>query len=253
MTPSPRLLVLQHLDVEHPGIFRRFLADDGIAWDTVELDCGESIPTLDGYAGLWVMGGPMDVWQFAQHPWLETEMTAIREAVIERQLPFLGICLGHQLLAAALGTPVKPGTPEVGVMPVELTDAGRTSEFFTGLPASLTTLQWHGAEVTAAPPGTRILARSEQCEVQALSVGTHALSAQFHVEVTADTVPEWGAIPEYASALDAALGRGALPRFLHDVDAAVPEFNRNAKTFYDNWMRVSGFRDRTRSAVGAGG
>jgi GMP synthase-like glutamine amidotransferase len=241
MSEPPRLLVFQHLDVEHPGIFRDFLAVDGIPWDPIELDAGETIPDLDRYAGLWVMGGPMDVWQVDEHPWLGSELAAIRHAVVDLQLPFLGICLGHQLLAAALGGAVAQGVAEVGVMPVELTDAGRDSAYFAGLPSTLTTLQWHGAEVTAPPPGARVLARSAHCAVQALAIANHAVSAQFHVEVTADTVAEWGAIPAYAEALDGALGAGALPRFQREVELALAEFSGNAKRFYENWMRVSGF------------
>lgn len=248
MSNAPRLLVFQHLDVEHPGVFRDFLAADDIAWDVVELDAGDAIPALDAYAGLWVMGGPMDVWQLDEHPWLVDELAAIRHAVTELQMPFLGICLGHQLLAAALGGTVSPGIAEVGVMPVELTASGRDSAYFAGLPPTLTTLQWHGAEVSAPPPGAGILARSEACAVQALAISDHAVSAQFHVEATAATVAEWGAVPAYAQALDAALGAGALPRFEADVARNLGLFNHNARCFYENWMRVSGFLRARRSA-----
>lgn len=247
MSDGPRLLVFQHLDVEHPGVFRDFLAADGIAWEVIELDAGDAIPDLDRYAGLWVMGGPMDVWQLDEYPWLEAELAAIRYAVAERRMPFLGICLGHQLLAAALGGTVAPGTAEVGVMPVELTAAGAGSAYFTGLPQTLATLQWHGAEVSTPPPGAHILARSQACAVQALAIAEHAVSAQFHVEATAATVAQWGAIPAYAQALETALGAGALPRFEADVARNLAQFNRNAKRFYENWMQVSGFPRARRS------
>lgn len=248
MGDPPRLLVFQHLDVEHPGVFREFLATDGIAWDVVELDAGDPVPNLDGYAGLWVMGGPMDVWQVDEHPWLVDELATIRRAVADLRMPYLGICLGHQLLAAALGGTVGPGTAEVGVMPVELTAAGADSAYFAGLPHTLTTLQWHGAEVTSPPPQARVLARSQACAVQALAIADHAVSAQFHVEATAATVAEWGAVPAYAQALDAALGAGALPRFEQAVAHNLALFNRNARRFYENWMRVSGFLRAQRSA-----
>ena len=76
---TPRLLVFQHLSVEHPGVFRDFMREDGIEWTATELDQGEPIPDLSDYDGLWVMGGPMDVWEEEQYPWLKAEKAAIRE------------------------------------------------------------------------------------------------------------------------------------------------------------------------------
>ena len=244
MSRGPRLLVFQHLDVEHPGIFREFLAADGIEWDMVELDRGEPIPGLQTYAGLWVMGGPMDVWEEESNPWLVAEKQAIKRAVVDLNLGYLGICLGHQLLASALGGEVAKGTPEIGVMPVELNADGQASTYFSELPTRLDSLQWHGAEVTELPQGATVLAYSEKCAVQAMAIGDKAFSAQFHVEVTQDTVPEWGAIPAYAKALDDALGAGALDAFQADVDAAMLEFNHCAKKLYDNWMRSVGIFDQ---------
>ena len=73
-----RLLVFQHIAIEHPGIFRSFLQADGIRWDAVELDEGQLVPDLRAYDALWVMGGPMDIWDVDEHPWLIPEKRAIR-------------------------------------------------------------------------------------------------------------------------------------------------------------------------------
>lgn len=239
-TDKPRLLVFQHIDVEHPGIFRDFLSDDGIEWHAVELDEGESIPDLSRYDMLWVMGGPMDVWQEDEHPWLVAEKVAIREAVIERRMPFLGVCLGHQLLAASLGGVVGPAsTPEVGVMDVSLNPEAQGCPLYAGMDPRFHCLQWHGAEVTRAPEGARVLASSPACNVQAMQVGDRAFGIQYHVELTPTTVSDWSAIAEYADALDRTLGRDGFAQFQADAQAGMSDFNANARVLYDNFMNLS--------------
>ena len=236
---EPRVLVFQHIAIEHPGVFRDFLRADGIEWTPVELDEGEPIPDLGAYDALWAMGGPMDVWEDDAYPWLAPERAAIREAVVERKMPFFGFCFGHQLLAQALGGEVGPAAvPEIGILEVELTDAGRASSIFEGVTPAHSCLQWHGAEVLHVPPGSRTLAASRDCAVQALGFADHAFSIQYHIEITGDTVREWGAVPAYEQALERAMGEGALAAFEADAAAHMAEFNRSARRIYDNFMRV---------------
>jgi GMP synthase-like glutamine amidotransferase len=248
MPATPRILVFQHIACEHPGIFRDFLREDGIAWDAVELDEGEAIPDLRAYDALWVMGGPMDVWQEAEHSWLRAEKDAIRAAVEVHKKPYLGFCLGHQLLAAALGGEAGPaGEPEIGILEIAMTPAGRASPFLAGIEPTRRCLQWHSAEVHREPAGATVLASSPACRVQAMAIGEHAFSMQYHVELTPTTVSDWGDIPEYRSALDRALGPGALDAMVAEAARHMPAFNRDSRMIYENFMRATGLKPAQRN------
>ena len=234
-----RVLVFQHIACEHPGTFRDFMRADGATMDTVELDRCDAIPRLDAFDALMVMGGPMDVWQKAEHPWLESEIATIREWVAGRKRPFLGFCLGHQLLAEALDGTVAPARePEIGVMTVELTEAGKNSAFLSDIPHAFPCFQWHSAEVTRLPEGAEILASSPACAVNAMAWGPHAFSIQFHVEITATTVAEWGQVPEYASALERALGEDALTRLEQDAGERMTSFHSISRQLYSNFKNI---------------
>lgn len=241
-TPT-NAVVFQHAAVEHPGVFTEFFRDSGVALTTVELDEGDSIPDLEPFDLMVVMGGPQDVWQEDQHEWLRPEKEAIKHFVAEMRRPYLGICLGHQLLADALGGRVGLAEPpEIGVLTVSKTAAGSTDPALANIPDPLPVLQWHSAAVLELPPGATVLASSEACPIQALRYGDHAYGMQFHVEVTGETVTDWAEIPEYAQALEKALGANAVGQLDERVAKALPEFNGNARILYDSlmasWARI---------------
>lgn len=234
-----RILVFQHVDVEHPGVFREFWADNGHEWVPVELDAGEAIPDMDGFDLLVVMGGPMDVWQEDLHPWLIPEKAAIRHWVQDLGKPYLGICLGHQLLAEALGGKVGPmAKPEVGLTQVELTPAGQRDPILAGFPPRVESFQWHGAEVSKPPAGAEILAANLACPVQAFRWGRHAYGFQYHCEITPDTVAEWERIPEYKASLEQALGADLAARLGGLVLPRLPAFRAAARQVNDNLWSI---------------
>jgi len=230
-----KFLVLQHINIEHPGIFLKFMKEDNIKIDTVELDENEKIPNLDPYDAMIVMGGPMDTWQEESFPWLRTEKEAIHKFVAINKKPYLGLCLGAQLLSEAIGGKVrKMKIPEIGVLKVSVID---NKSLFRGLNKDLKVLQWHSYEAHDLPTNTNLLASSPECKVQAFSFNK-AFGLQFHVEQTNKTVPEWACVPEYKSALENTLGPNALEKFKNDVKENLETFNRSARTIYENFKKI---------------
>ena len=231
-----KILVLQHLSVETPGSLLALFKADGATWDTIELDQGDAIPDLAPYDMMAVMGGPQDVWQEAEFPWLRAEKAAIREFAVGMKRPYLGLCLGHQLLAEAIGGTVgKAAMGEVGVMTARKTAAGHIDPLLQGVSDPITVLQWHGAEVQALPPEAVVLASSPVCPIQAFRYGACAYGLQFHVEITQATVDDWAAIPTYACALDTALGQGAAGRVREEVTSRLATFTQDAAKIYQNF------------------
>jgi GMP synthase (glutamine-hydrolysing) len=231
---SETFLALQHIACEPPAAFEDELRARGLGLERVELDEGESLPDPREYAGLIVLGGPMGAYEEDAHPWLVAEKRVLREAAQAGQ-PVWGVCLGAQVLAAALGARVHPGPePEVGLLPVELTAAAAADPVFEGAPSSFPTLQWHG-DTFDLPEGATLLASSPAYANQAFAY-RRAYGLQFHLEVSPELAASWGEVPEYAQSLEAIRGPGALDRLVGEVAATADETIPLARRLFGRWI-----------------
>ncbi len=238
-----RALIFQHMDHDHPGRFLDFFAEDGIVPEFVRLWEGAAIPDLAAYDLLFVLGGSQDTWQEAEHPWMTGEKQAIREWVWDRAKPYIGVCLGHQLLCESLGGEVAPaGESEVGVFDVKVTEDGKRHRLFEGLGESHKVMQWHVAEVKRAPQGATVLASSARAAVQSVAVDDHAIGTQFHCDFSPQTMATWSSLPNYIAMLERHLGAGAYPKLLAEAYPLMPEMTAMTRRIYDNLMRATGLR-----------
>ena len=183
------VLSIVHGEDAGPELFGPLVAEAGHAfeeWSFAE----RGTPPLDGYGGVMVFGGAMHVDQHDRHPWLRDETVWLRE-LVARRVPTLGICLGSQLLAAALGAWVGPmGEPEIGWHEVELTSARVGDRLLGSFPTSFEAFQWHHYS-HGLPEGASALTRNDRC-LQAFSLSwNHCWGVQFHPEVTEPQLERW--------------------------------------------------------------
>jgi GMP synthase (glutamine-hydrolysing) len=232
--PQPRILAIQHIACEPPAAYEDELVERGGTLERVEIDEGESLPDWRGFDAIVAMGGPMSVNDDAQQPWLVEEKRLIGEAV-RAGLPYWGVCLGAQLLAASLGAAVHSGhAPEVGVYDdVYLTTAAQADPVFAHAPPRLTTLQWHG-DTFQLPEGAKLLA-SSPAYPQAFA-WNRAYGLQFHLEVSSQLAAQWADVPAYATSLEQLLGPGALSRLVEDVVRVERPMGALARTLFGHWL-----------------
>ena len=170
------------------------------------------------------MGGPMNVYEEQEYPFLKDETTLLQKAIASN-LPVLGICLGAQMIAKASGARVvRSPKEEVGWGKISLTDAGRTDLLFSGLPATLDVLQWHG-DMFEIPEAGALIATGDDCPNQAFRY-CNAFGLQFHVEVTRDILADW-----FKDSPD-------LEKILRTYDQLKPDLNRHAERLFKNFLSL---------------
>ncbi len=226
---------MQHIRCEPPGIFADLLRARGIGIDTVEIDEGDELPDWQDVDLVVAMGGPMGAYDEVDHPWLAGEMQWIAQAVRAGK-PYLGVCLGAQLLAASLGGKVSTGlVPEVGVLAVTLTAEGHTDPVFCTLDESFPALQWHG-DTFEVPAGGIHLGSSAVYRNQAFCFGEVAYAVQFHVEVTDHMLNEWQHVPAYRESARNALGESGFESLARAFGSARSSMAASATRLFNGWL-----------------
>jgi GMP synthase (glutamine-hydrolysing) len=233
----PEVLVLQHADWELPGYFGDLLAEHGVPARTVRPDLGEPLPDWRAADAILAMGGPMSVND--PLPWLDPEQRLIRDAVTAG-VPFLGACLGAQLLASAFGAAVYPGPrPEYGMHQIATTPDARLDPLFRQVPARAQVFQWHG-ETFDLPIDATPLAESRGYANQAFRLGHRAYGLQFHLEVTADLLAKWLAVPACAAEAHDALGPDAEALLAAELNREEIQMLRLARLVFTGWLDLIG-------------
>jgi len=237
-----KIIVLQHIKIEDPGYLKDLMLKDNVDLKTIELDEGETIPKdLSIYDAMFCMGGPMDTWMEKDYPWLIDEKKRIKEFVVDLKKPYLGFCLGCQLLGEAVGgSVVKSKSPEIGMLNINFSDNKKSDLLFNEFPSQIKSLQWHSYEVQELDKikDITLLASSPETKYQIFKYQNHAYGIQFHIEIKDTTVGEWGCVPEYKSALEKQLGQGALEKFDLDAKNNMSNMNKYSKILYENFKKL---------------
>ena len=236
------VIVLQHIKIEDPGYIKDLMLNDGVNLTTIELDEGEKIPSdLNKFDAMFCMGGPMDTYMESQYPWLIDEKKKIKEFVVTLKKPYLGFCLGCQLLGEVIGGNVVKSNPsEIGIMDVNFSAEKNNDSLFSSFPNKIKSLQWHSYEVDnlQSNKDVVILASSPITKYQIFKYQNHAYGIQFHIEIKDTTVNEWGCVPEYKSALEKQLGEGALEKFDKAAKSNMSQMNNYSEILYTNFKKI---------------
>jgi len=229
------ILIVKHIDIEGPGTLGDFLKSQGEDFKIIELGAGEKLPSdLSLFKAVVVLGGPMNVDEEDKYAFLKPENEFIQK-VLNAEIPYLGICLGSQLLAKAAGARViKSPVKEIGWYNIQLTPEGKGDPLFEGFKPQDPIYHWHG-DMFQIPANGKLLATAEGCPHQALKVGKNAYGLQFHVEVTDKSIKEW--CDEYV-ANDLKGTESHAKSMMDDYWKYKKIFDNQAENLYRNFLNI---------------
>ena len=229
------VLIMKHIEIEGPGLIEYCLKQGNIFYQILNLSTAAHFPKLDDLTHIILLGGPMNVHEEDRYPFLREEDLFIKEA-IQRGKSILGICLGAQLIAKALGAKVfKAPMKEIGWYDVSLTEIGSKDPLFSTLPKTFPVFQWH-EDTFELPRSSKLIATSPSVPHQAFRYGEKVFGLQFHLEVTEEMIQEW--MRTYEEEL-----KGSQPslfsklKILTDTDMQIETYTRRGMIFLKDFFR----------------
>ena len=235
-----RVLILQHAWEDPPGALGEMLNERDISFDTIDLEKGEPLPAELRYDALIILGGPEYAGDDEAYPYLVREKALIREAVA-RDVPFLGVCLGGQLLAQAMGARVtRNGLFELGFFEMQLTAAGNDDPLFRGLPGYQQVFNWHSDAFEVPERGT-LLASGADGSKQAFRVGRRAYGFQYHIELTPHMFATWTHFHPHRQETIDLVGRERFLQVSLDFAALYPLYLEHTRIIFENFLSLGEF------------
>lgn len=233
-----RVLALQHIWDDPPGYLGEIMQEYDIACDIVNVE-EESIPDPVGYNALISLGGAQHAYDDGKYPYFVPEKVLLRH-LVEQDIPYLGICLGGQLLASAMGAAVaRHSMTELGFYEVQLTEEGKSDPLFQGLSGYQQVFHWH-EDIFDIPCDGVKLATSVNAPNQAFRVGRRAYGVQYHMELTPAMLDNWLHFPDYMEEIVKVSGQEALDEIERERITRYPLFLEHSRIVFKNFLRISG-------------
>lgn len=233
-----RVLALQQTWDDPPGYLEEILHEHGIICETIEVE-KTPLPDPTGYQAIVVLGGPQHLYADTHLSYIAQEQALLRQAVA-RDIPTLGICLGGQLLASALGAEVaRHHSTELGFYRIPLTEAGRQDPLFAGLPGHQLAFHWH-SDIFELPTSSIRLASNETAPNQAFRYGARAYGLQFHIELNQEIASIWLQHPLCVKEISETLNDENAPaRIAQDWLEYAPTYQIHTRTLFENFLRIA--------------
>jgi GMP synthase-like glutamine amidotransferase len=231
------VLIVKHVNIEGSGLIEKCLSQEKIPCMIFDLSLGMHLPKLDHFTHIIILGGPMNVYEEDRYPFLREEDLFIKEA-IQRGKQILGVCLGSQLIAKALGAKVsKAPMKEIGWYDVSLTEIGSQDVLFSNLPKTFSVFQWHG-DTFEIPKGGKLLATSTSVPHQAFRYGENTYGLQFHPEVTEAMIHEWMETyeEEFKNSLSS---HSSKVKIMIDTNKRIETYKERGIEFFNKFFRES--------------